>query len=77
MEPILLREEAWQYKLQKLGAKYVLSVPCGSSAMYELNVPIAQEIAEAGLDDPSVLALLAQTIKNDPDTYMSHQIKLN
>ena len=38
--------------------------------LHTAEMTLEQEVA-------SVLALLAQTIKNDPDTYMSHQIKLN
>ena len=77
MENILLHEKAWTYKLYKNGSDYVLSVPCGSSALYEVDIPIGQEVAEAGLHDPALLELLATSIQQDPNAHLSHSISLN
>lgn len=77
MENILLDEKAWNYKLYKNGSDYVLSVPCGSSALYEVDIPIDQEVAEAGLHDPALLELLATSIQQDPNAHLSHSISLN
>ncbi len=77
MEQNLIHEKAWQYKLYKAGTDYVLSVPCGSSAIYEVNVPISPDIAKAGLADPPLLEGLATAIKDDPESFISQSIKLN
>lgn len=77
MENILLQEKAWSYKLYKNGSDYVLSVPCGGSALYEIDIPIGQEVAEAGLLDPALLDLLATSIRQDPEAHLSHPISLN
>ena len=77
MENILLDEKAWSYKLYKNGSDYVLSVPCGGSALYEVDIPIGQEVAEAGLLDPALLDLLATSIRQDPEAHLSHPISLN
>ncbi len=77
MENILLHEKAWSYKLYKNGSEYVLSVPCGSSALYEVDIPIDQEVAKAGLHDPALLELLATSIQQDPNAHLSHSISLN
>lgn len=77
MEQHLIHAKAWQYTLYKNGTDYVLSVPCGSSAIYEVNVPISPDIAEAGLDDPAVLEGLAAAIKDDPEPFISQSIRLN
>lgn len=77
MENILLHEKAWSYKLYKNGSEYVLSVPCGSSALYEVDIPIGKEVAEAGLLDPDLLDLLATSIRQDPNAHLSHPTSLN
>lgn len=77
MENILLHEKTWSYKLYKNGSDYVLSVPCGSSALYEVDIPLGQEVAEAGLLDPTLLELLATSIQQNPDAHLSHPGSLN
>ena len=59
MEKIILDEKSWRYKLCRQGEQYILSVPCGGAALYELDIPVDQATAEAGLHDPALLELLA------------------
>ena len=40
MEKITLDENVWSHTLYKQGSSYVLSVPCGGTAVYELHVPL-------------------------------------
>jgi hypothetical protein len=71
MEKIILDEKSWRHKLCKQGEHYVLSVPCGGAALYELDIPVDQATAEAGLHDPALLELLATSVQQDPAAYVA------
>ncbi|MFM7523920.1 MAG: hypothetical protein ACKO4M_07110 [Betaproteobacteria bacterium] len=77
MEKIILDEKAWSHTLYKHGSHYVLSVPCGGTAVYELDIPIDEATAETALQDPSVLELLASSIRQNPEAYLAKTVGIN
>jgi hypothetical protein len=39
--------------------------------LYELDIPVDQATAEAGLHDPALLELLATSVQQDPAAYLA------
>lgn len=72
MEKITLDENVWSHTLYKQGSSYVLSVPCGGTAVYELHVPLDEATAEAGMKDPGLLELLATSVRQDPAAHRTY-----
>jgi len=55
----------------------VLSVPSGDTAVYELDIPIDEATAETALQDPSLLELLASSIRQNPEAYLAKTVGIN
>ena len=75
MEKII--DKDWNYTLYKDGGKLILSVLCGTVAMFDLNVPLNEEEkedfylkGEVFLDD------LAEKIRFSPPAYQERSIDI-
>ena len=76
MKSVKVRDKAWAYTLFELEGTYVLSVLCGSSAMYFLNIPLTKAESERALSDGAFLDELAKQITTDPHSFAPRSIQL-
>lgn len=75
MNWIKTAEQSWDYIAFKTPRGYVLSVACGSVAVYSLNIPISEQDFRQGMADSSHFGKLAQHIRNAPSAYQDMHIE--
>lgn len=70
-------EKPWAYALYKIEGKgFVLSVLCGTAAMYELNIPVDDDTAARMSADEIFLETYANEIREHPARYSTQSIRL-
>ena len=70
-------EKPWAYSLCKLrDGRFVLSVLCGSVAMYELNIPLDQDAAAKAIADEVFLEKYAVDIRDHPARFADRNIPM-
>ena len=75
MDPEKIMQKRWAYTLHRLkDGRVVLSVLCGSAAMFELNIPLDDEAAAKAIVDQSFLEEYANNIRNNPEQYAPRSI---
>lgn len=66
----------WDHILYRDGDSLILSVVCGTVGIFEVNIKLddneAGHYAEQG---EAYLAMLAQSVRNNPNAYASRRIK--
>ena len=72
-----IEEKSWTYILYKYQDKYILSVMCGSIALYDVNIivddSIIKQFENKGI---TVLDELASIIRDNSDKYSQEHIDL-
>lgn len=68
--------KAWSYTLYETDGQYVLSVLCGSAAMYELNIPLEPDDVARVTSDGAFLDSLATEIRDNPHRFAARSIKI-
>lgn len=72
-----IAEKSWLYTLYRVDdGSIVLSVLCGGVAMYELNIPLDNEVAVRAIEDEKFLEKLASEIREHPQQYSGQSIVL-
>lgn len=71
-----ITESPWNYILYCTDNRYILSVVCGTSALYELNIPLSADETTLSLSDPSYLDCLAAEIRSNPHVYSPRSIEM-
>jgi len=66
-QPRLIIKEDWSFALYKRDDQYILSVVCGGTGPYDLNIPISDSDAR----QLQRLRALAQEIRTNPSRYAS------
>ncbi len=66
-QPRLIIKEDWSFALYKRDDQYILSVVCGATGPYDLNIPISENDAR----QLERLRELAREIRNHPSRYAS------
>ena len=67
----------WNYILYEVGSEFILSVMCGSVALYDRNIYLNEEekkIYES--KGQSYIEELANKIRNNPDDYLERHVKI-
>lgn len=66
----------WFYILYREEEKYILSVTCGTSAVFDLEILLDQDEIKSLLEkgEPFVEELAGQ-IRNDPDAFLHRKIR--
>lgn len=67
-----IKEEPWSYTLYQDGDSLVLSVLCGTSAMYETVIRLDAE--EMKMVDSGLLSDLVSKIRNSPKSYQERRL---
>lgn len=71
-----IRQKSWNYTLYKSdNGALILSVVCGGSAMYELNIPVDNADHSLDLSDEK-LEKFAQNIRDKSFEFSKHSIQL-
>jgi hypothetical protein len=76
MELTKIAEKKWSYTLYKSEQGYVLSVLCGGSAMYEINVLLTPDEEAKVLAGGNALDEMASSISDNPNAYLVRNIQL-
>lgn len=72
-----IAEKNWLYTLYRLdNGSIVLSVLCGGVGMYELNIPLGNEVAARAIEDEELLEKIASEIREHPQQYSGQSIVL-
>jgi len=71
-----IAEKKWVYTLYQSDDGYILSVLCGSSAMYQLNIPLSKNESDKAIGDADYLNELVKDIQQHPKKYASRSIKI-
>jgi len=68
----LIIDRGHEFKLYRRGTELVLSVLCGSSAMYELQLVLApDEVARFGTEGEPFLHALSRRVARTPEAFSS------
>ncbi len=76
MSTKVLRQETERYALLEHEGRFYVSVVCGTSAKYVLNIPITPVQARNGLHDSSLLWRLVGGIAFAPARYAGQHVEL-
>lgn len=69
----IIFNERWNYQLIKNNDKYVLSVMCGTVALYEIEVELSDEqIQEYTKKGKEYIEVLVGTIRSNPSEYIKN-----
>ena len=73
--PGLITMVPWSHFLSKIGEDYVLTVLCGTSAVYSLNIPLNPEECALALASNDSLEKIAARIRDYPALYDTRHIE--
>ncbi len=74
---VIIAQVPWGYTLYKVADQYILSVVCGTIAIYSLEIPLdARETAQA-LEGTASLDALAAKIQYSPSSYHERRVCLD
>jgi hypothetical protein len=69
-------KKPWSYILYRIDGKYVLSVVCGTVALFDRNIPLNPEEVAQALESSESLDALAAEIFNGGDEYRLRHINI-
>ncbi len=73
----ILKQQPWSYTLYDSDIGPVLSVVCGGTGMFELNIPLTpEEFAQVSGDEDATMALV-RAITDAPDRYAARSIAID
>jgi hypothetical protein len=71
-----IKMKPWEYILFRTQDGYLLSVTCGTSGMYQLNIPLTKEEEGQCLASDSAIDELAAKIRYEPSRYAERKVEI-
>jgi len=72
-----IAQKRWVYTLFRLDdGTLILSVLCGGAGMYELNIPLDDEVASRVIVDEKFMEEYASDIRSHPEQYAHRSVPM-
>ena len=60
---------------ERAPGEYIISVLCGTTVMFQINIPLSKKDYETGLKNKGHFVEIARTISDDPHHWFSKNIR--
>lgn len=65
----VLAKAIWSYTLERRDSRFVLSVVCGGTGLYEVEAELTPELAHTCMTDERAASSLANKIRGNPEQF--------